>query len=295
MPIQIFNSNYQKRPFYIVSIRDLICDSQPYIALAHGLKLLLQDKQCVTEGHEGKTYKVLRFLLKTNGELVFAHEGPPGDVVPSHWQMTGEENSLFAECYTAGNALFSIEDDLLQIINHKSGDFRPEFDSLLFLLPELIKNKIPMGNSLEIQQLDNSGALVVCHYINYEDVLECYHSTAQEGAGNSKALEHQASPPGFVQEVDLDKENLNASANKLYDELTFLNQSHNEHLTTSSSSKSPDACHQNTTLEQNLTSTEEQLNKESNQQVQRHTFFYYNEETAQQGQCAENQLGRHSM
>lgn len=294
MPRKIFNSNYEKRPFYIASIRDLTYDHQPQIVPAHSLKQLLQDKQCVTECYKGTTYKVLRFLLKTNGELVFAHEGSPGGVVPSHWQMTGEDDSLSAECYTAGNALFRIEDDFLQVINHKSGDFRPEFDSLLFLFPELINNKILMGNSLEIQQLDNSGALLVSHYLNYEDVLECYHSTAQDGSGNSNTLDSQAAPPpGFVQE--LDKANFNASANKVYDDVMFLNQSHDELLTNSAHNQSATACHHNMVLEQKLTSTEEHRHKESNQPVQRNTFFYYNEETDRQGYCVENKSGRHSM
>ena len=294
MSMPIFKPNYKKQIFFITNIRDFTSEGQPQIVQAHDVIQLLKSNQCVTEQYGNKTYKVLRFLLKTNGELVFAHEGAPGDIVPSHWQMTGVEDCLSAECFTAGNAFFSIEDDILQVINHKSGDFRPAFDSLLYLFPELIKNKISMANSLEIHQLDNSGAILDNHQIRYEEVLEYYHSAAQEKPGNSNTLDVPVAPhSGFA--PDLNHVDFNVSANKLYDDVTFLNQSNNEQLTIGTQSQSIAMGSQNATLVQQLISSEEHRNNESNPHAQRNTFFYYNEEIAQQEHVFENNPRRYSM
>ena len=100
--------------------------------------------------------RVLRFLLSTNNNLIFAKEGYPSKDIPAHFQMANL-NYEHAKCLTAGNAFFNEKGELCKI-NHKSGDFRPSFDSLQFVFPALLKAGIPIAKELEIDKLnDKSG------------------------------------------------------------------------------------------------------------------------------------------
>lgn len=169
---ELFNQDYIKRPILMTGTIRHYENSSPLIVKPNKINQLLKDKICHKEICGNKVYKVLRFLLRTNGELVFAHEGCPNGIIPAHWHMTGAHRVFDAFCITAGNVFFD-ENNILQIINHKSGDFRPEFDSLQFVFPELIKS-ISLDKTLEIQKLCSSGALEQTYKITHKDIQTFY-------------------------------------------------------------------------------------------------------------------------
>ena len=113
---------------------------------------------------------------------------------------------------------FNIEDNTLELINHKSGDFRPSFDSLQFVFPQLIKANIPMSNILEIEQLDRSGCRLKKYQINHSDILEYCNSETPKDNERSN-IETESSD--F--ELDLHRK-------KLSDDLELLKQFHDEKL-----------------------------------------------------------------
>ncbi|KTD53839.1 hypothetical protein Lsan_3503 [Legionella santicrucis] len=168
---ELFDQDYIKRPILMTgTIRHY--EGSPLIVKPNDINQLLKDKICHKEIRGNKVYKVLRFLLRTDGELVFAHEGCPNGLIPAHWHMTGAARVFDASCITAGNVFFD-ENNTLQIINHKSGDFRPAFDSLQFVFPELIK-AISLDKTLEIQKLYLSGALEQTYKIAHKDIQTFY-------------------------------------------------------------------------------------------------------------------------
>jgi hypothetical protein len=201
----LFDENYKKKGIGLRSIRAI--KNNPLIVQVDKIKQLLQNKECYQTECDNKTYKVLRFLLRSNGELVFAHEGGPHGIVPAHSQMLVGDN---VSCITAGNAYFNVETNTLELINHKSGDFRPPFDSLQFVLPqlvsELINVNIPISNTLKIEQLNGSGVVLETHQVSHEEIIEYANSHEFEDI-----------------EPDLYKQ-------KLTNDLKLLKQFHNEKL-----------------------------------------------------------------
>lgn len=152
--------------------------SSPIVVPPEKILELLQAPECAQDKIGGKTYKILRFLIRTNGELVFAHEGYPGGPIPAHWQMTGESLASKAYCLTAGNVFFDKKNNLLARINNKSGDFRPPFDSLQLVFPRLIQAQIPLGNTLKIQKFDSSGCPEEIFHVSKKEILT--HFSAAE-------------------------------------------------------------------------------------------------------------------
>lgn len=169
---ELFNPEYIKQPILMTGTIRHYDNSSPRIVKPNKLNQLLKDKICHKEIRGNKVYKVLRFLLRTDGELVFAHEGCPNGVIPAHWHMTGATRVFNATCITAGNVFFD-ENNTLQIINHKSGDFRPAFDSLQFVFPELIK-AVSLDETLEIQELSSSGALEQTYKVTHKEIQTFY-------------------------------------------------------------------------------------------------------------------------
>lgn len=152
--------------------------SAPIVVPPEKILQLLQAPECAQDKIGEKTYKILRFLIRTNGELVFAHEGYPGGPIPAHWQMTGENSPSKAYCLTAGNVYFDKKNNLLERINNKSGDFRPPFDSLQLVFPKLIQAQIPLSNTLKIQKLDSSGCPEELFQVSKKEILA--HFSAAE-------------------------------------------------------------------------------------------------------------------
>ncbi|WP_058476828.1 hypothetical protein [Legionella steigerwaltii] len=165
-----------------------ITNPSPLIVPPDKILQLLQDKECTKVKIDDETYKVLRFLVRTNGELVFAREGYPGGSIPAHWQMAGEDSILAAFCLTAGNVFFDEKNNTLKFINNKSGDFRPPFDSLQFVFPELIKAKIQLADTLNIQKLNDSGYLEQSYTVTKEKVLAHFSSAKYTPIPSNKYL-----------------------------------------------------------------------------------------------------------
>ncbi|MCX7116706.1 MAG: hypothetical protein NTW94_02120 [Legionellales bacterium] len=88
--------------------------------------------------------KCLRYLVDTENKLWFALEGPGGGhYTPCHYQMTGEPSSN-SRCIAVGN--IEISDKAgggfqVAMLNHKSGDFSPNFDTLQWVLGILLANE----------------------------------------------------------------------------------------------------------------------------------------------------------
>lgn len=175
MSFNLFNKDYIKKSIHLTGTIRGHKNGPPLIVRPDKINQLLQDNHCNTITKGNKVYKVLRFLLRTNGELVFAHEGYPSGLIPAHWHMAGTTMPLDAKCITAGNVFFD-EENNLRCINHKSGDFRPPFDSLQFVFPELIKAKIPLANKLAIQRLNSSGVQEQTYEVDSKDILSYYGS-----------------------------------------------------------------------------------------------------------------------
>lgn len=105
-----------------------------------------------------------RFLVDMNGILWFAEEGAPTKNVPAHYQMIANHASS-AFCLTAGNIEFSHDYREIIGVNHKSGDFRPSYESLavffaIFLrTPEKDSISIPisLAQTLQVEKLLLSG------------------------------------------------------------------------------------------------------------------------------------------
>ncbi len=110
---------------------------------------LLNSKDCIKEMLGGSECKVLRFMVRTNGDIVFAPEGPADNVVPAHTHMISDDNDDFRYCLAAGNIYFDSQDRVCQI-NNKSGDYKPPFDTLQFVIPALIRANVPTNESLTI-------------------------------------------------------------------------------------------------------------------------------------------------
>lgn len=129
---------------------------------------LLNDKGCRRENLTDDLHvKTLRFLLTIDDQLVFGPEGVPSprNDIPAHAHLAEAKSIWSEECITAGNAYFS-DDNKLVGINHKSGDFRPSFDSLQFVFPHFSRFAIPMAKSILVYELDIYGGYVSDYVIN---------------------------------------------------------------------------------------------------------------------------------
>lgn len=155
---------------------------KPIIVQAHELNQLLGRNDCYRT-HEGK--KVLRFLLKTDGTLVFGAEGHPVGHIPSHAQLANQKDPLEAECITAGNVFFD-ENNRLCAIDNKSGDFRPEFNTLQFAVEALIDAQVPMLDQLTIVKLNSSGAEEMAVEVNTADLFDAFGKTYPKKRPNQR-------------------------------------------------------------------------------------------------------------
>lgn len=122
---------------------------------------LLQEKK------QGKETPDLRYLVDTSGTAWFARETRDNEPkAPAHYKMTGERSNA-ARCKTAGNIFFNEDYSVLLKINHKSGDFRPSFESIKWLLAILVVNEkalpFDLPKVLTIEELNYNGGLVAAH------------------------------------------------------------------------------------------------------------------------------------
>ncbi|MBX9704343.1 MAG: hypothetical protein K2X39_09350, partial [Silvanigrellaceae bacterium] len=105
----------------------------------------------------------IRYLVTTEMQLVFAKEGTPNESVPAHYRMTCEEKEN-AQCLAAGNIYVKKIGNHFQItkINHKSGDFKPELESMKWALAILLAHEASLPenflpDTLVIEKINSSG------------------------------------------------------------------------------------------------------------------------------------------
>ena len=84
-----------------------------------------------------------RFVVTSDNEVLFANEGKRTPIVPAHTDMS-------SHVYTAGNIHFSSDWTEIVKITNKSGHFKPNFQSLVFLIPFLktVANQLIAGLDL---------------------------------------------------------------------------------------------------------------------------------------------------
>lgn len=155
---------------------------------------------------------VIRFLLDSNHNLSFGEEGSPSENVPAHCQLDRFHKygsiDTAPTCICSGNLMFdksSPEPELLKI-NHKSGDFRCDFQSLQFALRKLLSFDINISSQLEIEELNRSGAHVNSFHVE-RAILEEYFSGLRENEINSPKRQKVLTPPrpspGFFQKTPI--------------------------------------------------------------------------------------------
>lgn len=91
---------------------------------------------------KGKTEFVLRYTMTLDKAVLFAGENGFPNQMP-HFRMTGEAQAA-ANILAAGNLKIKIRDDgslELLFLNHKSGDFWPDFNSVRWILAALVFNQ----------------------------------------------------------------------------------------------------------------------------------------------------------
>jgi hypothetical protein len=166
--LDIFNIMDKAQPIGVVgAIRPF--KNNPLIVSADQLHVLLSRPDCLIKTLD-KPYKVVRFLLRFNGELVFAAEGYPFAHIPAHYQMASM-NPFDAVCISAGNAFFD-KNNKLCVINHQSGDFRPSFNSLQFALNAFSRSHVPMEKKITVMRLNTNGVNEQDYSINAEDIKD---------------------------------------------------------------------------------------------------------------------------
>lgn len=117
---------------------------------------------------EDSLYKI-RFVMNQHFQVWFSKEGPPSSITPGHGQMLEKE-----ACICAGVLRFSKSFDILEI-DHKSGDFRPDFNSLQWFLLALAVNiksiKIQLPQMLYLLKLDSNGGNQSKYELSIESIL----------------------------------------------------------------------------------------------------------------------------
>jgi len=139
----------------------------PLSKLPELIQMISQEKSHTT---------TIRYLVDLNKNLWFAKEGAPNKTIPAHYQMTGEKDDA-AYCLAAGNIEFSADYKHIQMINHKSGDFRPDFESITWLLAILIANNTPLKEDLRVERLTQTGGLQDLYILSSAELKTWFSET----------------------------------------------------------------------------------------------------------------------
>lgn len=168
----LFNPDKEPKPIPIHKLdwRLGALDNKPTLYTADALPELLKVAEPVPFG-ETKD-KVIRILVTKEGELVLGLEGKPGKEIPAHFQMSDLDVSK-ALCITAGNAYFNDKGELTRI-DHKSGDFRPPFDTLQHALALLVKAGVKFAPEVHIDKLNDRGGTEKRFTVKGEDITAHY-------------------------------------------------------------------------------------------------------------------------
>lgn len=96
---------------------------------------------------------VLRYALTEQNEMRYGAEATPGKRTPAHVQLISRDSAVSRQnirCLAAGNII--IKDGKLVAITNKSGDFRPDVQSMQFALAAMLREGIAFGNEITIEQ-----------------------------------------------------------------------------------------------------------------------------------------------
>ena len=182
-----FSSILSIRPFGCTNLR-LPINARFDIYSLSTLKTLLTEKK------KNKEIPDLRFLIDLNKKVWFARESHKHIPAPAHYQMTGESQRK-AYCITAGNLVLTDDYKTLFKINHKSGDFRPFFDSLKWFIALLILNekKLPflLPSILHIEELNGSGMPIRTLMWNIADLRKWVKNVFTDDLIVSELLEQE--------------------------------------------------------------------------------------------------------
>lgn len=123
----------------------------------------------------------IRYMVDTAGKLWLAEEGGASSLIPAHYQMTGA-SAKEASCIAAGNITFSEDYKTIDVINHKSGDFVPAFDSLKWLLAILVANTdvlapVTLPPILSIERLSSAGGFEEACPLEKKPLIEWINET----------------------------------------------------------------------------------------------------------------------
>lgn len=145
--------------------------------------------------------KTVRYLVDCSFRLWFAEEGAPTNTIPAHFQMTGESAGA-ARCIAAGNMEFSDDFTKIGMLNNKSGDFRPTFDSIKWPLAIMIIHElygamhpILLADELRLEELTPSGGSKDVHVVNKAELISWVIETFAE------KIEQLQAQPTDIKEV----------------------------------------------------------------------------------------------
>ncbi|MDR3503473.1 MAG: hypothetical protein P4L79_12925 [Legionella sp.] len=166
---QLFSTPpHESNRFRSNNSKKINCDLEYFIHSLATLGELLAEKKL------GGEVPDLRYLVDTNGQAWFARETRDNaPIAPPHYRMTGSPRNA-AYCKTAGNLFFSEDYSTLIKVNHKSGDFRPSFASIKWILAILVANEdrlsFKLPEALTIEELDHNGKVTDTHQCSIADI-----------------------------------------------------------------------------------------------------------------------------
>lgn len=151
------------------------------------------------KNHSNKEKCKVRFLISNNYELLFAPEGTPNSTVPAHYQMTGAQLQSNASCITAGNFKINKNKEIV-LVNHKSGDFRPTFNSLQWAFAVCFANDVKFAETITIVQLGDRGEKLRSNegIIRTELSKQIYTNFSDDFFAKFKAANTNISPKTYV-------------------------------------------------------------------------------------------------
>lgn len=168
---------------------------------------------------------MIRFVVRNNRRVLFGLEGSPSLKVPGHKNI-GDGRVL-----SAGNVYFNQEGTQITGFSNKSGDYRPAFDSLVWLYAlfqqhDLLKAQgITFSNTLTFRCLDkSSGAELATRELPIKDFIKSCTSLLSELEYDLICAANQPMEV-IIDEVILKKRSLRAPLSAL---LTFSFDAHSE-------------------------------------------------------------------
>lgn len=113
---------------------------------------------------------VIRHAVRVDGSFYVGREGIPNSTnkIPSHRDLSGNGKS----CIASGNSYFNAQNELA-IINNKSGDFSPPFETIKFALLAYKNLGIKFAEIVQIEKLDSSGGVACIYRFKRDFLLEC--------------------------------------------------------------------------------------------------------------------------